>query len=62
MRKKNGKKMAENVTVYALDACALIAYLREEEGNDRLTTFNIEFYLNVCGVIMILTLMSGGKG
>ena len=28
--------MAEKVTVYALDACALIAYLREEEGNDKL--------------------------
>lgn len=24
--------MAESITTYGLDACALIAYLREEEG------------------------------
>jgi PIN domain nuclease of toxin-antitoxin system len=28
--------MAEKITTYVLDACALIAYLREEEGGDTL--------------------------
>lgn len=28
--------MADEIETYILDACALIAYLREEEGNDKL--------------------------